>query len=780
MGSILNAQRRRLPAAVVILAIAGVFPVAAASASPAFQMPFPCNETWYVATYPSHLPSTLATDWNFRPNDGDSDRGKPVVAGVAGLAYPRTDASYGNYVDVEIAGGWTARYAHLDSFSVTAGQPVDPSTKVGTVGRTGNSTAAHLHYEQRLNGVAQHVSFGGALLEYVDYPQSLPYTSANCLPDTSTSYVALGDSYSSGEGNPSYEQGTDDLLDNMCHRSAAAFPEEVAKSSADLALQVENIACSGARTEHIDAVERYEPPQTSRLAEVADGGDVRAVSITVGGNDLGFSSLMLKCVFFDCDTDSAKQRLGAKLQTLRTNLRRVYASIQSVLNERAPGARLFALGYPRLFAETRRCGVFNEFKLSERQWLNDAVEQVNAVVRATADDSGAIFVDVTHAFAGHELCYGISGTAGTYVNKPVNLPNYKSGLHPNASGHQALASKLLESMKANLAPYVPTYAVGQGAVNQSAFVAAHAAAGGTTALGRPVNPVHAWKGGCVQDFVGGTAGKSAIMSFECSGPAYAVTGGHWAYLENRWGSEAAAIIGYPYNNAHPWGPGLVQDFAHGRLGHSILMQRTETSSVFNVFGGIKDKYVELGGAEGRLGYPVSDEYDWEGEKRQDFDTASIIWNEGEGARLLQTTTPDRRAITSYDEMRPGAPRWGEFHWAYQPFVARSNTITYLGVTVGHSGYTSGATLADRLRIRLCSDPGCSTTFADASPQILNYGNTEVDIGDIGVVKGATYFVRWDRPSAVRWDTFWWGGTGSGRQPISSSDQMQMVVKGYDQ
>lgn len=145
---------------------------------------------------------------------------------------------------------------------------------------------------------------------------------------------------------------------------------------------------------------------------------------------------------------------------------------------------------------------------------------------------------------------------------------------------------------------------------------------------------------------------------------------------------------------------------------------------------------------------------------------------------------DRRGVTSYNEMRGGAPYWGYFDYAYQDFVAQSDVITYLGVTVGSQGYPSGERTSTRIRIRLCGDASCSHPLAVVEPTILNYGNTDVDIGDVRVTAGNTYFVRWDQPARANgkgWDTFWWRSTSgpSGRSPIENGDRLQMVVRGYN-
>jgi hypothetical protein len=140
---------------------------------------------------------------------------------------------------------------------------------------------------------------------------------------------------------------------------------------------------------------------------------------------------------------------------------------------------------------------------------------------------------------------------------------------------------------------------------------------------------------------------------------------------------------------------------------------------------------------------------------------------------------NRQAITSYDQMRPGAPHHGYFATAWQPFVAASNTITWISATVGNPSATVGAPAqGSALTIRICTDPNCSVVVAEAHPQIINYGETGTDIGDIPVTPGATYYIVWYQPPALNgssWVTYWW----SGGSTISTSDLMQASVRGYN-
>ena len=67
---------------------------------------------------------------------------------VTAAAY---DSHYGNYVAIE-KDGYTTKYAHMDSLSVSAGQQITKGTVIGTTGNTGSSTGSHLHIECLYNG----------------------------------------------------------------------------------------------------------------------------------------------------------------------------------------------------------------------------------------------------------------------------------------------------------------------------------------------------------------------------------------------------------------------------------------------------------------------------------------------------------------------------------------------------------------------------------------------------------------------------------------------------
>ncbi len=71
----------------------------------------------------------------------------PPARGVVVLTDRTPD--YGNYVIVYHGLGLSSLFGHLDQIDVVLGQSVDRTTRIGTIGVTGLTTAPHLHYELR-------------------------------------------------------------------------------------------------------------------------------------------------------------------------------------------------------------------------------------------------------------------------------------------------------------------------------------------------------------------------------------------------------------------------------------------------------------------------------------------------------------------------------------------------------------------------------------------------------------------------------------------------------
>ncbi|MET9627026.1 SGNH/GDSL hydrolase family protein [Lentzea sp. NPDC006480] len=215
-------------------------------------------------------------------------------------------------------------------------------------------------------------------------------------------YVALGDSYASGAGAGSY-------VDGSCRRSSNAYPALQGKDFPSFKF----VACSGATTKSLKSQFKALSPGTS------------FVTITIGGNDLGFVDVMTTCTLngnSSCEKRVEKARAFARDQ-LPARLDTTYAAIK----EAAPSAQLVVLGYPRLFTPNDGCRTLSARK---RQALNDAADELSDVTAAAAQRAGARYVDVREAFADHGVC-----ADEPWINALVNPTD--DSYHPDKAGQAA-------------------------------------------------------------------------------------------------------------------------------------------------------------------------------------------------------------------------------------------------------------------------------------------------------------------------------------------------------
>ncbi|GAB2750227.1 M23 family metallopeptidase [Amycolatopsis magusensis] len=167
---------RRLAAVTATIALPALGLVAAqgtASAAPNFQVPFKCGVTVTAATFSGHSP---ANSVDFQKS---GITGMPVVASAAGkvtVVGNTGSTSYGRWIEIDHGSGWRTRYAHLSSQEVSVGQQVALGKQIGKAGATGGVTGPHLHFEQRLNGVAQKAKLNGVAVPYYGHTN---FTSKN-------------------------------------------------------------------------------------------------------------------------------------------------------------------------------------------------------------------------------------------------------------------------------------------------------------------------------------------------------------------------------------------------------------------------------------------------------------------------------------------------------------------------------------------------------------------------------------------------------------------------
>lgn len=219
-------------------------------------------------------------------------------------------------------------------------------------------------------------------------------------------YVALGDSYSSGVGAGGYDSGS-----GNCKRTSRAYPALWAAAHKPQTFSF--TACSGARTNDVLA---------GQLGPLNSGTDL--VSITIGGNDAGFSDVMTTCVL-QSESSCVSRVNQAKAyvdSTLPGRLDQVYDAISG----RAPGARVVVIGYPRFYKLNGDC--VTGLTEGERAAINGAADHLNAAIAKRAADHGFAFAAVAGAFTGHEIC---SGDAWLHS---LNWLDIGESYHPTAAG----------------------------------------------------------------------------------------------------------------------------------------------------------------------------------------------------------------------------------------------------------------------------------------------------------------------------------------------------------
>ncbi|WP_210507057.1 SGNH/GDSL hydrolase family protein [Naasia sp. SYSU D00057] len=244
----------------------------------------------------------------------------------------------------------------------------------------------------RLAGIAAAIPLSLGLLVGAAQP------AAAHTPDE---YVALGDSYTAGQG-----AGGEDPT---CFRSPNGYPSHVSQ----LGYKVENRACQGTTTLGLLRSQLSGTPYWQ----------VGLVSLTVGGNDAGFPLLGVKCqaeltaladprVVPPPVSPGCAQLLDInrwETADLTVRLTGTYLAVRGAF----PFARVVALGYPHLFPAGT--------DFTNR--LHKAVDDLNSIIRNSAGKTGVRYASVTEAFDAHP----------TWISHAFGTLGF---LHPTAEGYR--------------------------------------------------------------------------------------------------------------------------------------------------------------------------------------------------------------------------------------------------------------------------------------------------------------------------------------------------------
>lgn len=239
------------------------------------------------------------------------------------------------------------------------------------------------------------------------------------------SYVSLGDSYVAGPVIPLQIKPWGCLKSDHNYAHLAA-PE--------LGLTLRDPSCSGAETEDMTQVQGVSPspnpPQFDALA-----ADTTLVTLGIGGNDIGFSSLAQDC--FSTSPSGSPCRDKYVVNGVDEVSRRIaetapkVAQVLQDIHTRAPNARVFVVNYPAILPDSGP-GCYPQIPVADGDvaWLREKEKELNQMLADQAAANGAGLVDWYTASIGHDAC---QPPVIKWVEGPVPL-NAAAPVHPNLIG----------------------------------------------------------------------------------------------------------------------------------------------------------------------------------------------------------------------------------------------------------------------------------------------------------------------------------------------------------
>jgi hypothetical protein len=306
--------------------------------------------------------------------------------------------------------------------------------------------------------------------------------------------VSLGDSFISGEGgrwagtgdNPQTDRGfgvygdtknyAGALMPGGCHRSQDSAPVRGALASTLGVSQVINIACSGAQTVNVWQAAtggqpwKVEAPQTDQLDAIARDNDVKAIVLSIGGNDMKFADIVGECVkdyivTWGLCRNSWDSQTRVLVDNMMVGLFHAITDIRSTMLNRGyqnSQYRIIVESYPTPIADKANlrgsnlgCQVYGD----DADWVNKFViprlqGAIRQVVRSSNNGAfnNAQFLDLSGAFRGHELCnknaqFSLTARPAREVaewanwiesNPFADKNRVNESVHPNFFGQQAL------------------------------------------------------------------------------------------------------------------------------------------------------------------------------------------------------------------------------------------------------------------------------------------------------------------------------------------------------
>jgi len=247
------------------------------------------------------------------------------------------------------------------------------------------------------------------------------------------SYVALGDSFTSGAGLPRPARA-----DSGCAGSELSYPHLVAEA---VAAPLRDVSCGGASTQNGARPQGAAPPQLDAVDL-----DTQLVTVGMGANDFGwYLDVMFACTTVapsDPAGSPCAERSAGDLTALPPRIGRRVEALLDEVRRRAPDARVLLVGYPQPVPEDGTCAEL-PLAAGDYAFVRDQWEALDDALRAAAERSGATFVDVRTASEGHDICAG----SDAWVSGSTSPPGEAAPYHPTVDGQAGLAELVVAALR---------------------------------------------------------------------------------------------------------------------------------------------------------------------------------------------------------------------------------------------------------------------------------------------------------------------------------------------
>jgi len=315
-----------------------------------------------------------------------------------------------------------------------------------------------------------------------------PLHAGGYIKNRSIEYIALGDSFTSGEGDIEkksdgslyYLPGTENK--NQCHQSSRSYPFLLSEEKAIGLSRMYSVACSGAQIlpdymapldSYLGQGNRLKNLSASTLKDTRQAAlsnftpgiipqlefvkkyQPKVITLMGGGNDVGFGSILEYCASPTWEMMVTDDTCGYAIEDhpLRKSFTQTILSqydytlmLLRKIKQASPATTIYVVGYPSFISDKPGVNCFNSAALdsSERQMINEGITFMNTMLKDAATSMGVRYLDIQDTLEGGRLCEG-----SEYVTGVTNVMTQTSGrdshelFHPNARAHEKFAERFL-------------------------------------------------------------------------------------------------------------------------------------------------------------------------------------------------------------------------------------------------------------------------------------------------------------------------------------------------